>query len=206
MVFARNPGLLARFQNGEQKAMEQVYSTYVGRVTRVVQALLHPCATGRWSAGFESEAELRDLVQEVFVKAFAPEVRHRFDGQRCYGPYLAQIARNVAVDHWRHARRRVALDLDELLEGQSLESAATPETEHWSEPQTIAAVERYVATLGCNARRVYEALYVVGSSQRMAAADLGVTRQVIRGLDAKIRTGLERVLQAPGQATYRGLT
>ena len=47
---------------------------------------------------------------------------------RPYEPYLAQIARNVAVDYWRQMRRYVPSDLEQLIDRLSLEADADSDT------------------------------------------------------------------------------
>jgi RNA polymerase sigma factor (sigma-70 family) len=143
-------------------------------------------------------AELGDVVQEVFARAFSPACRSRYDGQRPYGPYLVQIARNAVADHWRSVRREVVLDVEPLLDALSLEAGpAVPE--RWADQETVATVERYLASLPPELRRVHDALYVRGLSQREAAAVLGLGRQAIRGIEAMLRAGLRRELQRSGQ-------
>jgi RNA polymerase sigma-70 factor (ECF subfamily) len=200
MVFVKEPGLLARFREGETAALERVYWAYVDAVTRVVQAVVSNHAPRSLERLQGAAAEIGDLVQEVFVRAFAPRTRASFDGTRPYGHYLAQIARNVVVDHWRATRRQVPLDLDSLMEAMSLEADdAGKRTERWADPDTVAVVERYLATLPPELRQVHDALYVRGLSQREAASALGLGRQAVRGLEARLRAGLRRHLQQSGQ-------
>ena len=134
------------------------------------------------------------------MKAFAPDARSRFDVNRPYEPYLAQITRNVAVDHWRQLRRYVPSDPDQLIEKLSFEEAETVPANDWSDPDTIAVVERYLASLDGEVRRVHEALYVKGMSQREAAALLGLGRQTIRSNEAKLRRELRRELSRAERA------
>jgi len=200
MVFVKEAGLLARFREGETAALEKVYWAYVDAITRVVRAVLSSHAPRSLEQIEGSAAELGDLVQEVFARAFAPRTRASFDGARPYGHYLAQIARNVVVDHWRATRRQVPVDLDPLLDAMSLEADdAGKRTERWADAQTVAVVERYLATLAPELRQVHDALYVRGLSQREAAASLGLGRQAVRGLEAKLRAGLRHHLQQSGE-------
>jgi RNA polymerase sigma-70 factor (ECF subfamily) len=200
MVFVKEPGLLARFREGETAALEQVYWAYVDAVTRVVRAVMNSHAPRSLDQLAGAATEIGDLVQEVFVRAFAPRTRASFDGARPYGHYLAQIARNVVVDHWRTTRRQVPLDLDPLLDAMSLEADdAGKRTERWADPETVAVVERYLAALPPELRQVHDALYVRGLSQREAASALGLGRQAVRGLEARLRAGLRRHLQQSGQ-------
>jgi RNA polymerase sigma factor (sigma-70 family) len=205
MVFAGKPDLLLQFRQGESSALERVYWAYVERVTRIVQAV----ANGYTAVGDErvrfGRMELGDLVQEIFVRAFSPESRRRYDGDRPYGPYLGQIARNVVADHWRASRRQVVLDVAPLLDALSVESDAIGRApERWADQETIAVVERYLASLEPDILRVHEALYVQGLSQRDAAAALGLGRQAVRGIEARLRAGLRRELERTGQVADQG--
>jgi RNA polymerase sigma factor (sigma-70 family) len=162
--------------------------------------VLRACATGSTRGSGELAAALADVVQEVFSKAFAPDVRRRFDENRPYEPYLGQITRNVAIDHWRQMRRYVPSDLEQLIEKLSFEEAETNPGNDWSDPDTIAVVERYLASLDRETRLVHEALYVKGMSQREAAAVLGLGRQAIRSKEAKLRRELRRELSRAERA------
>jgi RNA polymerase sigma factor (sigma-70 family) len=200
MVFVGRPDLLRRFRQGESSALEAVYWAYVDQVTRVVQAVMNSYAAASGERLMLQSAELGDLVQEVFVRAFSPVCRSHYDGERPYGPYLVQIARNSVADHWRSARREVVLDVAPLLEALSLEmGSAVPA--RWADQETVAVVERYLGSLPPDIRRVHDALYVRGLSQREAAQILGMGRQAIRGIEAKLRAGVQRELQRTGQMT-----
>ena len=197
MVFAGKPDLLSRFRQGDSSALETVYWAYVEQVTRIVQAVMNSYAAANGEPVKLRATELGDLVQEVFVRAFSPESRSRYDGNRPYGPYVGQIARNSVADHWRSTRRQVVVDVVPLLDALSLE-IETRIPERWADQETVALVERYVTSLEPDVRRVHEELYVKGLSQRQAAAALGVGRQAIRGLDTRLRTGLRQELRRCG--------
>jgi RNA polymerase sigma-70 factor (ECF subfamily) len=202
MVFAGKPDLLVQFRKGDSVALETVYWTYVDQVTRIVLSVSKGYAIASGHRIRSRATELGDLVQEVFVRAFAPKARQGYDGQRPYGPYLGQIARHVVADHWRVARRQVPLDVTPLLDDLSM-AAATDATQSaddsWADPETIAVVERYLASLEPDVRRVHEALYVRGLSQRDAAVALGLGRQAVRGIESRLRAGLRRELERMGQ-------
>ena len=187
--------MLDRFRSGEEKALETVYCACVDHVTRVAHAILRAFSTGSARGSGEMAATLADVVQEVFVKAFAPDARRRFDATRPYKPYLAQITRNVVIDHWRQMRRYVPSDLDELIDRVSLDAGANNDVNGtaWSDA-VVTLVDRYVAGLDAESRRVHDALYVRGMSQRATASMLGLGRQVIRTKEANLRRGLRREL------------
>jgi RNA polymerase sigma-70 factor (ECF subfamily) len=194
MVF-RESDLLERFRAGDVAALETVYRACVDQVTRVAEAVLRACSSGNARGAGEIGAALADIVQEVFVKAFAPEARRRFDASRAYEPYVAQIARNVAIDHWRQMKRYVPADIDEIVDRLSIDEPSGNATANdWSDAETVGVVNRFLASLDEESRRVHDALYVKGMSQRDAAEMLGLGRQVIRTREAKLREGLRREL------------
>lgn len=199
MVFAGNPELLVRFRQGDRAALETVYWAYVDRVTRILQAVVNGYTAASGERIRLRREELGDLVQEVFVRAFSPASRQSYDGDRPYGPYLGQIGRNVVADHWRSRRRQVVVDVSPLLDALSVDADRIENaSEEWSDPETIAVVERYLASLEPEMRRVHDALYVQGLSQRDAAAALGLGRQAIRGIEARLRAGVRRELSRTG--------
>jgi RNA polymerase sigma-70 factor (ECF subfamily) len=186
--------LLQRFRDGEESALETVYRTYVDAVSRAVAgALRRYSGDGREGGWRVVASELPDLVQEVFLRAFEPATRRRFDGVRDYGPYLTQIARNVVVDHLRQKEKQFgpnSMPFDEL----ALELAPSEVSDELADVQTMMAVGAYIAGLPADLRRVHDALYVRCLSQRQAAIALGLGRQVVRTLEARLREGLRRAL------------
>lgn len=78
-------------QQGDTEAFGQLYGRYV----RMVHGIL---------LGRVRHVEVEDLVQEVFLRAL-PRVCELRDTSR-FGSWLATIARNLAVDHYRHAQTR----------------------------------------------------------------------------------------------------
>jgi RNA polymerase sigma factor (sigma-70 family) len=203
MSLAKDGGLSERFRAGEAGALASVYRAHVNEVVRTARAVLRACAA---SAGpyDQLDNDLADVVQEVFAKAFAPEARQRFDDQRELRPYLLQIARHVAVDHWRARRRHVLVDDDRLAEHLMIRSEEiTREDDQWGGADVVAVVERFIGAMSAEERRGYEALYVRGLSQREAAAELGVGRQVVRTVEGRLRTGLERALTRAGHVEKR---
>jgi RNA polymerase sigma-70 factor (ECF subfamily) len=198
-LLVTTPDLLQRFRDGHKAALETVYRAYVGTVTRITAALLRRNSGTAW---FELMAtgELPDLVQEIFVRAFSPQARRRFDGVRDYAPYLGSIARNVVVDYLRSRRRQtvtsqVVASMSDLSRDDGTDAEADVPRE---------LVTRYLNGLPADVRRVHELLHVEGLSQREAAATLGVGRQVIRTLEGRLREGLLRELMAVGCAVNDG--
>jgi RNA polymerase sigma-70 factor, ECF subfamily len=195
--------LLQRFRDGETKALEAVYRAYIDSVARAVAGALRRYVGEGWQGGWREVAtEVPDLVQEVFTRAFEPAARRRFDGVREYGPYLARIAHNVVVDYLRRRQRQVVRDPGLLVEWLHL--ATLDRGEPFGDLETMALVSQYVARLPADLRRIHEAMYVEGLSQREAASALGLGRQVVRTLESRLREGLRRALGEGGHQEAPG--
>src|SRR4051794_27849336 len=88
-------GFLERLRNGEPSALADAYKAHVSSVAKMVASLLRRHAYSRPAVWQTMAADVPDLVQESFVRAFEASAREHFDGVRDYGPYLMGIATNV---------------------------------------------------------------------------------------------------------------
>jgi RNA polymerase sigma-70 factor (ECF subfamily) len=195
---AGGPALLRRFRRGDRDALEQVYHAYVDAVARVVAFSLKRFGSNASSqVWWHLAGELPDLVQEAFTHAFNRRSREQFDGARPYGPYLCRISRNVVIDFLRRTSRyvpaRPTLDFDAALQLSSPSDGG----DALADVRAMAIVATYVRDLPSDLRIIHEALYVSGLSQRQAANELGVGRQVIRTLEARLKEGLRAVIDEP---------
>lgn len=188
----QHPELLRRFRAGERAALEQVYWAYVGDVERIARHGFAVRDKGLRVDG-APPAELGDLVQEVFARAFAERARLAYDGLRDYGAYLATIARNLLADRARRGGREVPLGPVELEQADE-----APDEAPWADEATVRVVEGYLAGLPEELRALHEQRYVRGLPQVEAARVLGITRQQLRTREARLRDGLARALARAG--------
>jgi RNA polymerase sigma-70 factor (ECF subfamily) len=195
MPFLRaRPELLAAFRRGDRGALEEVYWAYVERVERVVRRGYAVVHKGVRVEGAHVD-QVGDLVQEVFVRAFAERARQSYDGLRDYGPFLSTIARNRLTD-WARGRgrelRQLPLDdVDELADADGGSAAPEP----WADPDTLRVVEAYLASLDDELRAVHRERYENGRSQEQAAQVLGCSRQQLRTKENRLRDGLRKALR-----------
>jgi RNA polymerase sigma-70 factor (ECF subfamily) len=178
--------LLESFRRGDRAALERVYRMHVDSVERFVAARL--ARAGRFSG-----ANLADLVQDIFLRAFAESARNSYDGERDYDPFLLTIARNVLIDWLRRGNR-------ELVDARTLEAlvdstAGEPVDSELFEPELVSATQSYVESLSPELRDVHERRFVRAEPQRSAAEALGVSRQNLRTLERKLVDGLRRALR-----------
>ncbi len=198
-LLRERPELLAAFRRGDRAALEEVYWTYVERVERVVRFGFALADRGTFVVGARG-SDLADLVQDAFLRAFAPPALQGYDGLRDYWPYLQTIARNLLVDWARKQGRELSLEaLGEAATG----TLAAPETTAFADAVTMRAVEAYLAALDPTLRAVHEERYVKSRSQLEAAEALGISRQQLRTLETRLREGLrdalrkQRILSSP---------
>lgn len=178
---------------GERAAIERVYRDHRGDVERAVR-------NGLRRASKLSAANVSDVVQEVFAKAFSERVRVRYDGTRPFAPYLQRIAGSVLADWLRRARRQIACDIDlDIIECDD-ESACAGCGTFPQDLQDMA--RRYILTLDSDLRKIHEVRFVAGASQLDAARSLGISRQRLRTLERKLVEGLRQELQSAS----RGIT
>jgi RNA polymerase sigma-70 factor (ECF subfamily) len=189
-LFRNRPELLQPFRLGDRKALEAVYWAYVKDVEAIIRHGFYLSGKGQSMPGAPS-GDIGDLVQEVFLRAFAERARAAYDGLREYKPYLATIARNLLVD-WARKHGR-DLSLDELSEEPSAEPVP------WEiDERRLAIVEDYLARLASPLKEVHQARYISALSQEMAATRLGISRQQLRTREAQLRSGLKEALKKAG--------
>jgi RNA polymerase sigma-70 factor (ECF subfamily) len=187
-LFQGKPELLASFRRGERAALESVYLHYFDHIQKLVRYGLHAMRANIHVPG-PGMNDVRDLVQETFVRAFAERARRAYDGKRPYGPFLSSIARNLILDHAR--RRNREIHMEELPEIIGEVEAPEP----WVEPALLREVNAYLGSLPDELRRVHELRYAGTSTQEEAARALGVSRQQLRTLEKKLREGLVQHLR-----------
>jgi RNA polymerase sigma factor (sigma-70 family) len=196
-IFRERPNLIECFRKGERDALEQVYRAYVEKVAAIARFGFRLPGAGTVPGLAANPADVADAVQDVFVKVFAPAARASFDGQREFGPYLYAITRNVVVDRCRLRGRELPTPKAALEQAHEALSPAPEESGPWADAATVAAVRRYLDALDGPLRRLHRVRYVEGLSQRDAADRLGITRQVLRTLEDKLRDGLRTELARP---------
>lgn len=191
MPLLRNdPELLAAFRAGERTALERVYRHYVRAVDAYFRTLCRSAGLG----DFLQPSVVQDLLQEAFIRAFSPGAREAYDGVRDFLPYLRVIARNCFVDALRKRKSDLAVPLDE----PQLFAGSTDPREEPYDPEVLAALESYLSELPPALRGVYEQRFVLGLSQELACAKLGVSRRSLRTQEDRLRRGLRRALLLAG--------
>jgi len=148
--------VLTRFRDGDAQAVRIVYHAY----GRLVYAVAHKILGDR---GLSEEA-----TQQTFLKAWRNA--GGIDPSRELGPWLATIARRVAIDLYRREGRRRATSLEAAAGDPALASApAAAEGVH-----DVWEVRRAVSSLPEAERKVVQLQHFQGLTHAEIAQRLGV--------------------------------
>lgn len=191
-VFARDRALLDAFRRGERTALTTVYFHYIDELARIVRFGFTLPATGARVRGARDDHAARDLLHDIFARAFAPKARLAYDGIRPYGAYLVRIARNLMIDRARAVDPTIPLDDSELV----VAPANDDDEPAWA-AQRATTVE-YLATLAPELQQLVKLRFEDEQSQDQTAAALGISRRRVRTLEARIQKGLRKALRRAG--------
>jgi len=141
-----------------------------------------------------SDADVRDVLQEVFIRAFSAASRARYDGLRPFSTWLQTIARNLLIDRAR--KKGLPQAEAEALEFVADEEAGAEQTLLAAELR--AATAKYVESLDPQARRFVELRFEQERSQEEVARTMNLTRRRVRTLEKHVHVGLRSFLEARG--------
>jgi RNA polymerase sigma factor (sigma-70 family) len=169
--------LRARFRQGDPDAVRSVYRSH----GRLVYAVAYKILGNR---GLAEEA-----TQQTFVKAW--RAAQSFDERRELGPWLAAIARRVAIDLYRREALRAA---------DPLESAAADEPALVSAPASAEAiydvweVRQAIAQLPPDEEEVVRLQHLDGFTHAQIAQRLGVAVGTVKSRSFRAHKRLATLL------------
>ena len=195
--------LLDGFRAGERTALSRVYEAYAREVELVARRGFVTGMQAEHRVPGASAEDVRDLVQETFVRAFAPKARASYDGLRPYRPYLLRILKNLMIDRARASNREAlegatgvgdidaAIDRNEVLQLD----APMPADEALRWKRLREAYHEYREEMDDEELELVRLRYEDGLSQRDAADAMGATRRRVRTVEDRIRSGLAAFLK-----------
>jgi RNA polymerase sigma-70 factor (ECF subfamily) len=148
---------IARFRDGDPDAIRAVYREY----GRLVYSVAHRALGSRELA--------EDAAQQTFVQAW--RAASSFDPGRELGPWLATIARRVAIDIHRREQRREHDRLDDAAPTDSALIAEPPDVERTFEAWEL---RRALDELPADERELVELNHLQGLTHSEIAERLGV--------------------------------
>lgn len=180
--------LVARVQAGDQAAFGLLVEKYRRRVERLISRLVH------------DPAEVEDLAQEAFIKAY--RAINAFRGESAFYTWLYRIALNTAKNHLVSAKREVTTasttqandegESFDLLDGQGTDE--TPERLLLSQ-EIARTVEAAMAELPEKLRTAIQLRELEGLSYEAIAEAMGCPIGTVRSRIFRAREAIARRLR-----------
>ncbi len=171
--------LLARVAGGDLLAYRALVDRHLGGIVGIGRSLLRDAA------------EAEDIAQETLIRlwrnAATIEIGDKDGGLK---PWLGRVARNLAIDRLRGAKR---VQLVDEVPDQPVPAVQTRELEEADTAQRVAGA---IAELSENQRLALTLFHYQGHSQREIAEVLGVSQEAVESLLARARRALKGKLQA----------
>lgn len=172
--------LIQRAQQGDEKAISELYRRHVDVVYRYIWARVR------------DETIAEDLTAQVFLKALEGLPTYQDTGK----PFLAwlyRIAYARTVDHWRQQERRVEVPLDEALPtGEPRPGALLEAQDDW-----MMAID-LLAQLTDDQQAVLMLRFIGEMSLAQVAETLGKTLGATKAVQHRALASLARMLQDQG--------
>jgi RNA polymerase sigma factor (sigma-70 family) len=182
-VAADDVELLSRAQAGDRLAFADLYDRHVRPTYWQVYSVVR-------DAG-----EAEEITQDVFVTAWR-RIRTITPVDGSLLPWLLVTARYTALNAYRRASRRQGHLLGVTLDGDAPEGAESSVEREVEAAQVRAEIDKAVAALAPNDRRLYELCVEGDRTYQQAARELGVTHAVVRNRLHRLRTRLRADLRS----------
>jgi RNA polymerase sigma-70 factor (ECF subfamily) len=192
MDLEQDAELHAAFRRGDPEVLAQVYLHYQPLVRNMLTKGFAFASRGRLvrSHGI-ARADVEDIVQEVFARAFSHAARRAYDGVRPYRSYLFAITRNFVVQLARTTRAQ-PLPFDErALATELVALAPSPERLLEAHRQSVD-LRGFLAGLDADERRFFALRFAHQYSVERVAEALGWSIYRVKLTDRRLRQRMLR--------------
>jgi RNA polymerase sigma factor (sigma-70 family) len=176
--FLQGDEFLAEFRDGKASALDKVYRHFSTALRHFLLRGFAFKSGGRnlHFSGMGSTADVDDIMQETFRRAFGPRARQTYDGIRPYKNYLFTIARNAVISEMSQRQRQIPVG-DAMMTDRTDPSASAIQTFVASQWRAKACVE-YASTHGQETRAESLEVYslVGGFVETLEEEDAGFFR------------------------------
>ncbi|MDG1144806.1 MAG: RNA polymerase sigma factor RpoE [Burkholderiales bacterium] len=183
----KDHSLVQRVQRGDKVAFEMLFTKYQRRVSRLVSRFVR------------SDAEVEDIVQESFIKAY--RALGSFRGDSAFYTWLYRIAVNTAKNHLVSASKRpISLsqfeknDDDDFEEDHFMSDAATPESELITK-QIAETVNKTMNELPADLREAIMLREIEGMSYEDIADSMGCPIGTVRSRIFRAREAISQKIK-----------
>jgi RNA polymerase sigma-70 factor (ECF subfamily) len=183
----KDHSLVQRVQRGDKVAFEMLFTKYQRRVSRLVSRFVR------------SDAEVEDIVQESFIKAY--RALGSFRGDSAFYTWLYRIAVNTAKNYLVAASKRpISLtqfeknDDDDFEEDHFMSDAATPESELITK-QIAETVNKTMNELPADLREAIMLREIEGMSYEDIADSMGCPIGTVRSRIFRAREAISQKIK-----------
>ena len=183
----KDHSLVQRVQRGDKVAFEMLFTKYQRRVSRLVSRFVR------------SDAEVEDIVQESFIKAY--RALGSFRGDSAFYTWLYRIAVNTAKNYLVAASKRpISLtqfeknDDDDFEEDHFMSDTATPESE-LSTKQIAETVNKTMNELPADLREAIMLREIEGMSYEDIADSMGCPIGTVRSRIFRAREAISQKIK-----------
>ncbi|MDC1311211.1 RNA polymerase sigma factor RpoE [Burkholderiales bacterium] len=183
----KDSNLVQRVQRGDKVAFEMLFTKYQRRVSRLVSRFVR------------SDAEVEDIVQESFIKAY--RALASFRGDSAFYTWLYRIAVNTAKNHLVSASKRpISLtqfeksDDDDFEEDRFMSDTSTPESELITK-QIAETVNKTMDELPADLREAIMLREIEGMSYEDIAEAMGCPIGTVRSRIFRAREAISQKIK-----------
>lgn len=185
---------LEAFRLGNRAVLTEVFQVYADDVSKILRHGFRLDARQLVVRGVTDAEREKELLQEVFIRAFSERARKAYNGLSPYRPYLLQIARNLLVDELRKAGLPATdISAEELEAAPALD---IPADEVLAMSALREATTDYLQSLPLDLSHFVQLRFEAGMSQAQVAEHLNVTRRKVRTWETTVQEGLRAALEA----------
>ena len=128
--------LIAQYRNGSEAAFDLLVDRYQSKVFTTIYLIV------------KDQDIAEDLLQDVFVKVVQTIHSDRYSEEGKFQPWLMRIAHNLAIDHFRKAKRYPTILMDDGSNlFNSLQFAESSIEDHRVREETLEMVKRLIEEL-----------------------------------------------------------
>jgi len=167
--------LVARAQEGDRAALEELYLLHFDRIYAYLYVSVH------------NRHDAEDLTTQTFLHMLEAIGRFRWQSAP-FSAWLFRIAHNLAVDHFRRRRRERVED-----------EVSEPDVEAPAEAEALDSIAQYgmlelIDRLSPEQRQVLTLKFYLGFGNAETAAILGKTEGAVKSLQHRALASLEKQL------------
>ena len=149
--------LLQAVQRGDRAATERFYRLYVRYVTALCSRYI------------TDDEDLKDLIQEIFIKLFTTIAHFDYRGEGSLKAWIGRIALNETISYIRQKRRIETVSLEVMPTEEEM-----PDEELPTEQVPTEVLYRFIRELPEGYRTVFNLFVIEGKSHKEIAQLLGI--------------------------------